>query len=62
SSEDINRLTALSEFFGLVPSGGSDWHGSAEGTRMIGGMQVPAAWLASQDARVASRRHQAVET
>lgn len=62
SSEDINRLTALSEFFGLVPSGGSDWHGSADGTRMIGGMQVPAAWLASQDARVASRSRHAVET
>ena len=62
SVEDINRLTALSEFFGLVPSGGSDWHGSAEGTRTIGGMQVPATWLASQDARVASRTHHAVET
>jgi predicted metal-dependent phosphoesterase TrpH len=29
--EDVKRLTALTEFFGLVPSGGSDWHGSAEG-------------------------------
>lgn len=61
SVEDINRLTALTEFFGLVPSGGSDWHGSGEGSRTIGGMQVPASWLARQDARVTSRLEQ-VET
>jgi predicted metal-dependent phosphoesterase TrpH len=53
--EDMNRLAALSEFFGLVPSGGSDWHGSAEGPRKIGGMMIPYVWLEKQDALVASR-------
>ncbi len=60
--EDINRLAALTEFFGLVPSGGSDWHGSGEGPRTIGGMRIPAAWLARQNALVASRLQQVVET
>jgi hypothetical protein len=54
-AEDINRLGALADFFGLVPSGGSDWHGSAEGLRTIGAMQIPSAWLDRQDAVVASR-------
>jgi predicted metal-dependent phosphoesterase TrpH len=53
--EDVNRLAALTDFFGLVPSGGSDWHGLAEGPRMIGGMMIPYAWLEKQDALVASR-------
>lgn len=60
--EDINRLAALTEFFGLVPSGGSDWHGLAEGTRNIGAMRIPAAWLKRQDALRASRLQQVVET
>jgi predicted metal-dependent phosphoesterase TrpH len=55
SIEDINRLGALTDFFGLVPSGGSDWHGSAEGPRMIGAMRIPRSWLDRQDALVASR-------
>ncbi|MFN2637316.1 MAG: PHP domain-containing protein [Gemmatimonadaceae bacterium] len=54
SSEDIKRLSALTEFFGLVPSGGSDWHGSAEGPRKLGTMNVPLGWLERQDERVAS--------
>jgi predicted metal-dependent phosphoesterase TrpH len=54
-AEDVNRLAALADFFGLVPSGGSDWHGSAEGLRTIGAMQIPSAWLDRQDAVVASR-------
>jgi predicted metal-dependent phosphoesterase TrpH len=54
-AEDINRLGALADFFGLVPSGGSDWHGSAEGLRTSGAMQNPSAWLDRQDAVVASR-------
>ena len=60
--EDVNRLSALTDFFGLVPSGGSDWHGLAEGPRTIGAMRIPAAWLARQDALVASRARQAVES
>jgi 3',5'-nucleoside bisphosphate phosphatase len=54
SSEDMKRLQALSDFFGLVPSGGSDWHGAAEGPRRLGMMDVPVEWLERQDERVAS--------
>jgi hypothetical protein len=55
SAEDTKRLAALTEFFGVVPSGGSDWHGAASGTRVLGAMQVPSEWLAMQDARLAER-------
>ena len=54
-SEDVKRISALADFFGLVPSGGSDWHGSTEGPRTIGCMHVPPAWLNSQDVLVARR-------
>jgi len=40
------------EHFSLVPSGGSDWHGGSDGTRMLGMMRVPADWLRRQDGRV----------
>lgn len=56
SAEDTNRLGALVEFFGLVASGGSDWHGAMEGSRVLGAMRVPATWLNDQDARVVARR------
>jgi len=56
NTEDTNRLSALAEFFGLVPSGGSDWHGAAEGPRVLGAMRVPLKWLEQQDARVEARR------
>jgi predicted metal-dependent phosphoesterase TrpH len=56
NSEDTSRLGALVDFFGLVPSGGSDWHGASEGQRTLGVMRVPGEWLERQDARVASRR------
>jgi 3',5'-nucleoside bisphosphate phosphatase len=52
STEDMNRLLALVEHFSLVPSGGSDWHGGSDGTRMLGMMRVPADWLRRQDGRV----------
>ena len=55
SSEDISRLAALVDHFSLVPSGGSDWHGAAEGPRTLGMMRVPADWLCRQDGRVRSR-------
>jgi predicted metal-dependent phosphoesterase TrpH len=55
SAEDILRLNALVEHFMLVPSGGSDWHGAADGPRTLGMMRVPAEWLARQDARVRVR-------
>ena len=59
------HLGALVEHFSLVPSGGSDWHGAAEGPRRLGMMQVPADWLAasgrpgSRSRRVARRRPRA---
>ena len=55
SSEDVKRLTALADFFGIVCSGGSDWHGAREGARTIGCMHVPLEWLAKQDAAAAKR-------
>ena len=54
SGEDMKRLHALTDFFGLVPSGGSDWHGASEGPRRLGMMNVPSEWLDRQDERVAS--------
>ena len=56
NAEDIKRLGALAEFFRLVPSGGSDWHGAIDGPRVLGVMHVPASWLGQQDARVEARR------
>ena len=52
SSEDVARIGALVDHLGLAPSGGSDWHGAADGPRVIGCMHIPEAWLALQDARV----------
>jgi predicted metal-dependent phosphoesterase TrpH len=55
SAEDIARLAALAAFFSLVPSGGSDWHGTTAGSRVLGCMRVPAEWLDRQDVRLAAR-------
>jgi 3',5'-nucleoside bisphosphate phosphatase len=49
------RLVESTEKAGLLPSGGSDWHGTMEGTRKLGGQHVPKVWLDWQDARVAQR-------
>lgn len=54
SSSDTQRLRALAEQLNLIPSGGSDWHGAADGPRTIGMMRVTADWLARQDERLAS--------
>ncbi|HKG93463.1 MAG TPA: PHP domain-containing protein [Gemmatimonadaceae bacterium] len=62
STEDVARLLALADHLGLVPSGGSDWHGAAEGPRTLGAMQVPHEWLDRQDARVAERQKLAQTT
>ncbi|MBV9879883.1 MAG: PHP domain-containing protein [Gemmatirosa sp.] len=56
TTDDMQRLGALVDFFRLVPSGGSDWHGQREGPRTIGMMRVPADWLARQEARVDAQR------
>jgi 3',5'-nucleoside bisphosphate phosphatase len=55
SADDTARLAALVEHFSLVPSGGSDWHGSSDGPRTLGMMRVPAEWLGRQDNRIRAR-------
>ncbi len=60
SGEDTLRIGALADHFGLVKSGGSDWHGASSGPRVLGGMQVPEAWLDLQDARLEQRRAAAI--
>ena len=54
SPSDTARLNTLAAQLGLVLSGGSDWHGAADGPRTIGMMQVPWQWLALQDAHFAA--------
>jgi hypothetical protein len=54
SGDDVRSLQALADYFGLVVSGGSDWHGSSEGPRKLGNMNVPLGWLEKQDERLAS--------
>jgi 3',5'-nucleoside bisphosphate phosphatase len=54
--EDIMRLGALAAQLGLLPSGGSDWHGTADRVRAIGMMEVPVTWLQRQDEALAARR------
>ena len=56
SASDQARISALVDFFHLVPSGGSDWHGATGGPRMLGAMQVPSEWLERQEERLAMRR------
>jgi predicted metal-dependent phosphoesterase TrpH len=58
--DEIARLTMLTDELGLLPSGGSDWHGAVEGYRALGSMKVRAEWLARQDARLQQRAEQAV--
>lgn len=54
SPEDILRLRALADFFKILPSGGSDWHGVNDAFRQLGMMNVPIEWLERQDAHRAS--------
>jgi predicted metal-dependent phosphoesterase TrpH len=56
SAEDRARLLALTSHFGLVPSGGSDSHGGADGVRVVGAMKVPGEWLELQRARTQAVR------
>ncbi len=57
NGSDVARIGALVEFFHLVPSGGSDWHGAMGGPRMLGAVQVPSEWLARHEERLAMRRN-----
>lgn len=50
------RLFETVEKAGLVPSGGSDWHGTLDGARRLGGQLVPRVWLDWQDQRVQRQR------
>ena len=52
SGDDRARLLSLTKHLNLVPSGGSDSHGSADGVRVVGAMKVPAEWLVLQAQRV----------
>jgi predicted metal-dependent phosphoesterase TrpH len=56
TASDQARIGALVEFFHLVPSGGSDWHGAAAGPRALGAVQVPSEWLDRQQERLEMRR------
>jgi 3',5'-nucleoside bisphosphate phosphatase len=58
TADEIVRLANVTDELGLVPSGGSDWHGAAEGYRALGSMKVSADWLALQDERVRQRTEQ----
>lgn len=58
TADEIVRLTAVTDELGLVPSGGSDWHGAPEGYRALGSMKVSIDWLARQDERVRQRAEQ----
>jgi 3',5'-nucleoside bisphosphate phosphatase len=49
SPEDIVRLRALADFFHILPSGGSDWHGVNDSVRQLGMMHVPMEWLERHD-------------
>jgi predicted metal-dependent phosphoesterase TrpH len=56
SPQDTARIRTLAEQLGLLPSGGSDWHGAPDGPRTIGMMNVPIEWLTRQDERVEALR------
>lgn len=58
TADEIARIGSLADELGLVPSGGSDWHGAAEGYRALGSMKVSASWLEQQDERVRQRAEQ----
>ena len=58
--ELIGRIGRLVDELGLLPSGGSDWHGTYDGWRTLGVMQVPRAWMDRQDAYVAARAGRAL--
>lgn len=59
SDEAIGRIGRLVDELGLLPSGGSDWHGTFDGWRTLGVMQVPMAWMERHEAHLAARRQSA---
>ena len=55
SADDLQRLDALASELDLVRSGGSDWHGMPDGSRVLGMMRVPGQWVVLQESRIAAR-------
>lgn len=51
----VQRLIERTEAAGILPSGGSDWHGTHDGPRRLGGQMVPKVWLDWQEERAAKR-------
>ncbi len=54
-ADDVARLRTVADHLGLLPSGGSDWHGSDDGLRTLGSMRVPREWLDRQDVHLTAR-------
>ena len=55
------RLSRIADHFGLVVSGGSDWHGDSNfgsSHAPLGGMDVPLEWLERLEARRAAKEEQ----
>lgn len=59
SADDVRRIGGLAQHVGLLPSGGSDWHGASDGPRTLGTMHVPEEWLVRQAARAADHAMEA---
>jgi 3',5'-nucleoside bisphosphate phosphatase len=62
SAEDTGRLNTLAGHLDLVRSGGSDWHGAAEGPRALGAVRVPESWNDALVERATRYRQAAVPT
>ncbi len=56
NAEDLARLATLCDHFGLLKSGGSDWHGALDGFRQLGCMHIPAPWMDAQIERALTLR------
>ena len=51
-----HKILQVVDTLGLLPSGGSDWHGTSDGYRRLGGQSVPLNWLTRQDEHVLQRK------
>ena len=52
--DDCARLTATAERFGIVKTGGSDFHGAVKPDLHFGDVQTPLEWLEPLDAAIAA--------
>ncbi len=55
NAADVERLARFADEFGLVRSGGSDWHGEPDTWKPLGCQHVPAPWLDALRDRAARR-------